>query len=290
MNFKIPKPSILIPIVLASFFGIYFLFQNVTLEGPRVALAANTETNYFEDFFRKEPETISLVEASSTVKVPIIIYHSIRPYIPGESALQDRFDVTPELFEQQLVYLRDNGYTPVSIDMLISFTKTGTTTPVKKPVVLTFDDGWENQYTYAFPLLKKYQMVGVFYVYTNPVDKGAVHFLSWNQIKEMSAAGMVIGSHTLTHPYLKELSLDEARKEIFESKKNLETELGKPVLAFAQPFGGTSPEIEALAKEAGYVTARGTVEGVLHSRNDLFNLHGYFVSDNFNDFVNILNQ
>lgn len=269
------------------------MFQYRTFGGPKVALAVNTDFNYLENFFQEEPE--GEVIATSTpevpaIKVPIIIYHSVRPYIPGESIIQDRWDITPELFEQQLIYLRDNGYTTISFDTLAADIKMGTTTPIMKPIALTFDDGWENQYKYAFPLLKKYHMVATFYVYTNPVNHTNAHFLSWDQLREMSVAGMTIGSHTLSHPFFKNSSSADIREEIFESKKVLEGELKKPILHFAQPFGYTSPKIEAFIKEAGYVSARGTHKGSMLTQSDLFDLRGYFTSDNFNDFVYILNR
>lgn len=291
---KIPKLVLLALIITVISSGVFSLFQYGTFAfvGHKIALAASTSFNDLEDFFQNQPEEVPtpIITEVSPIKVPIIIYHSIRPYIPGESAVQDRYDITPELFEQQLAYLQNHNYTPISIDALATYIQTGTTTPIMKPVVLTFDDGWENQYKYAFPLLKKYNMVGTFYVYTKPIDNMKPHFLTWDQIREMSAAGMTIGSHTLTHPILRDSSPVDMRREIFDSKNKIETEIKKPVLDFAQPFGYSSPEIEALIKEAGYLTARGTHKGVYQSKADIFNLQGYFTSDNFNDFIYILNH
>ncbi len=285
------KPKIIIPIVVALFLvfsgGVYFLVQYRGIGGPRLAHAMNSEFNYFEQMFQNEPEKPPLPHA---IKTPIFIYHSVRPYIQGESVMQDRFDITPELFEEQLVYLKDHGFTPITPDALVTDIKMSTTTPVANPVLLTFDDGWENQYKYAFPLLKKYHMVATFYVYTKPIDAKNVHYISWDQLKEMDAAGMTIGSHTLSHPLLKHSTPAEVKKEIFESKKVLEEELGKSVLHFAQPFGFTSPEIETQIQEAGYATARGTTKGVYHAVDSIFHLNGYFISDKFSDFVYVLNQ
>ena len=133
-------------------------------------------------------------------------------------------------------------------------------------------------------------MIATFYVYSNPIDKKRPSYLSWDQLREMSAAGMIIGSHTLSHPLFRNLTVPEIKNEIVKSKKVIESEIGKPVLTFAQPFGYSSPGIEALIKEAGYKTARGTFKGVYHSQADLYNLQGYFTSDNFNDFVYILSR
>src|SRR5260221_187102 len=114
-----------------------------------------------EQFFQAFPEE---VPARSALKIPIFIYHSVRPVTPTDSDEVRSYEITPELFEQQLKYLQDNGYTTITLDQVAADLKNGITSPITKPVVLTFDDGWHNQYKYAFPLLKKYHMTGTFYI------------------------------------------------------------------------------------------------------------------------------
>ncbi|MBI3020067.1 MAG: polysaccharide deacetylase family protein [Parcubacteria group bacterium] len=228
------------------------------------------------------------VPQPDAVKVPIFIYHSVRPYFPGESSLQDEYDITPELFEKHLIYLRDNGYTTVTLDELAGFIERKTTAPVAKPVILSFDDGWENQYRFAFPLLKKYGMTATFYIYTNPIGKEP--YLSWNQIRDMAAAGMTIASHTLSHRPLHLLSPAELAKELRESKRILEMKLGIPISHFATPFGYTGAKIMKAVKEAGYTTCRTAYDGVYHSATDLLKLHGNQTTDYFADFVEVLRQ
>ena len=88
-------------------------------------------------------------------KIPIFVYHSVRPYSKGESEYQDLYDITPELFEKQLEFLKENGYNVITPADLFVSTSTGkVVTSFENPVMLTFDDGWENQYQYAYPLLK----------------------------------------------------------------------------------------------------------------------------------------
>ena len=164
--------------------------------------------------------------------------------------------------------------------------KDASTSPATKPVLLTFDDGWENQYKYAFPLLKKYGMLATFYVYTNPI--GTKHFLSWDEIREMDAAGMTIAAHSVSHPYYKELSLAAVKDEVEKSKQIIESHIGKPVVHFASPFGYTNPDIIEIIKAAGYKTARTTYKGIY--QDNAFRLRGFLVSDNYKDFVKELNQ
>lgn len=223
-----------------------------------------------------------------SLKVPIFVYHSVRPDYPGETEEQHAYSVTPQLLERQLAYLQKNGYTAITLDQLASYVQAGTSSPVQKPVVLTFDDGWENQYNNAFPLLKKYHMTATFYIYTNAI--GVTHFLTWPEVKEMDAAGMTIASHTLSHPNLKTAPLAQIKAEVTKSKKIIEDQLGKPVVHFASPFGYTNADIIAIVKAAGYKTARTTYKGLYHSNADLLQLRSILISESFDDFVRVLSH
>lgn len=260
------------------FFLIRNYFKNFTFESG-FELAAIVEE------IRQNESTASSVQMQSALKVPIFIYHSVRPHISRESKWQDAYDITPELLERQLAYIKEHGYTTITLDDLMRDFESGTTSPVTKPVILTFDDGWENQYKYAFPLLKKYNAVAVFYIFTNPISKKQ-HFLTWDQIAEMDSAGMTIASHTLTHPYLQKLTKAQLKIEFLKSKQILEDHLGHPILHFASPFGFSNISIEALLKEAGYRTGRTTYKGIY--QDNPMRLLGVLVDDNFDDFVKAL--
>lgn len=231
--------------------------------------------------FQKQPEPLPQVGA---VRVPIFIYHSVRPHILNEAKAQDTYDVTPELFERELKYLKDNGYSVISLDALAGFLESGVKPP-EKSVILTLDDGWRNQYKYAFPLLKKYGFTATFFVYTNAI--GIKHFLTWNDILDMDKNGMTIGSHSVSHPSFIGMPLADIKTEVTESKKILEEKLGKPILNFASPFGYSNPDIVALVKEAGYKTARTTYKGVYHMKPYLLSLRGVLTNDSFDDFVSV---
>lgn len=220
-------------------------------------------------------------------KIPIFVYHSVRPHVDKETKLQDLYDITPELFEKHLMYLRDNGYHVIVPRDLFVDEKTGkVVTNITNPVMLTFDDGWKNQYEYAYPLLKKYNTKAVFYIYTGPL--GAPAFLDWKEIEEMKAGGMIIGSHTLHHPHMKKLSDDTLHREVFDSKKILEKKLGVPIEDFATPYGYSDDRIVAVVKEAGYRTSRTLYKSSYHK--DLFTLKGFLTRDDINDFIYVLKQ
>jgi peptidoglycan/xylan/chitin deacetylase (PgdA/CDA1 family) len=226
------------------------------------------------------------LELPGVAHVPIFIYHIIRPASSSDTAMIRRYNVEPKVFEQQLQYLKNNGYTSIGPDDLVNHLTKGTPLPTK-PVILTFDDGWKMQYTYAFPLLQKYHFQAVFYIFTNAI--GHKHYLSWPEITELDRAGMIIGGHTLDHPYLFKITDDKKlRAEIIDSKKILEAGLGHPITAFAVPFGHYTDKIITIAKEAGFTTLRTTYKGVDHSLADLFHLNAILTSNNLKDFVDWL--
>ena len=288
MKLKANKTILGLALAIGALFSIALLANNLKVPSQEALdYIGEPSFSYFEKSLQNLPEN-KIVH--SALKIPIFIYHSVRPYINGESQIQDDFDVTPELLERQLSYLKDNGYATITLDQFVADIENGTTGKINKPVMLTFDDGWRNQYKYAFPLLKKYGLKATFYVYTNPIDHHKEHFLTWDEIKEMDEAGMTIGSHTVTHPYLSNLPQEALRREIALSKQILEKELGKPVLHFASPFGYIDPQIMQIVKDARYKTARTTYKGIYHTKDDLLQLRGILVGDNFNDFVKVLNR
>ena len=220
------------------------------------------------------------------INVPIFIYHSVNPRYPGETALQDAYDITPELFEAHLQYLESHHYTAVSLDDLADYFDTGKSLP-PNPVILNFDDGWENQFIYAFPLLRKYHDSATFFIYMHVV--GYKHFLSWKEIEEMVQGGMRIGAHTKTHPLLAHITnSDQLRDEIAGSKKILEDRLQQPVTVFAYPYGQYNDGVVRAVQEAGFRMARSTYRGVYHTRSDRYTLKAILVSDSMEDFVRML--
>ncbi len=211
-------------------------------------------------------------EGKGTTIVPILIYHSIRPYISSDTTGARRYIATPETLEQEFSYLHDDGYTPVTFDDLVNHITRDIPLPAK-PVIMSFDDDWESQYTHALPLLKKYGFTATFYIWVGVVGKK--HHMSWDEIRALKAAGMQIGCHSMTHPYLTRVQNDEAlRQEILGAKQIIESHVGGPVTTFAYPFGQYNERVVAAVKEAGYTSARSTWPGVVHSEEGLFSLTG----------------
>ncbi len=223
-----------------------------------------------------------------TVKVPIFVYHSVRPLDPSSTEEEVSYDTTPELLRQELQYLKDNGFTTITFDNIADALEKGVPLPTK-PIILSFDDGWHNQYQYAFPILKEFNAPGTFFVFT--VALGKPHFLSWDEIKEMDKAGMQIGCHSFSHPYLWQITdPNQLKEEILGSKKTIEEQLGHSVTAFAFPFGRSSEESLAVVKEAGFRTARILGKENIYRKSNLFQIQSLIVPNNFNEFVRVLNK
>jgi peptidoglycan/xylan/chitin deacetylase (PgdA/CDA1 family) len=207
------------------------------------------------------------------VEVPIVMYHHVVPdHAPGV------LFVTPDLFEQQLIYLRDNGYRSISFDDLADSLELGLPLP-ERPVILSFDDGWENQYRYGFPLLQKYGFTGTFYVVTNYLDHQ--NFMTTDALKTMMAAGMTIGAHSRSHPALAGVGAARLEEEIAGSKAWLEDRFGVAVTSFAYPYGSYSAAVVAATKAAGFRTARTVDDGAHETAGALATLPGDIFSAYF---------
>lgn len=198
----------------------------------------------------------------------ILVYHSI-----SEDPLNP-FSVSPEDFEAQVQFLSQE-YNVISLEELIAcIVDKGQEIPLDS-VVITFDDGFGDNYTYAYPVLKKYGVPATIFVITERLepsgapqlaakDQESGLYLSWNQVIEMSRNGISIGSHTCTHPWLTYVTLEEARREIVESKARLEQQLDKPVCLFAYPGGRIrdfDQDIISIVVSSGYSGACSGLNG-----------------------------
>jgi peptidoglycan/xylan/chitin deacetylase (PgdA/CDA1 family) len=206
--------------------------------------------------------------------VPIIVYHHVNRL---DSPQPDT--VSPERFEWHMAYLKKHRYTVLPLRALVRIIRQGKPLPPRS-VVITFDDGYEDNYTRAFPVLKKYGFPATIFVISDVLNtKG---FLTTEQMREMHAQGIDIGSHTRLHPYLPDASSERRREEIFGSKARLERELGAEIALFAYPAGGFEEESKRLVAQAGYAGACSTNRGYDRFNRDVFELKRIRFSDRDN--------
>lgn len=198
--------------------------------------------------------------------VPVLMYHSI-----DERSKETKLSVSPASFRKQMKFLHERNYNVITLKELVDSMKEKNPLPAKT-VAITFDDGYENNYSRAFPIIKKYNIpVTIFVVINNIGKKG---YLRWKQIKEMIESGLVsIGSHTLSHSYLPSISdKGQLYREIFASGRMLQRITGQENIFFSYPVGGFNEEIRTLVKEAGYSGACATNPGRHYPRDDIYAL------------------
>lgn len=209
--------------------------------------------------------------------VPILMYHHLADLPRDATELEQTWTVAPKNFDAQMKLVAERGFRTITMAQLVAHLRDRQPLP-GKPIIISFDDGWEEQYTVAFPILKQYGLSGTFFVYTNPLDRK--QFLAWKQIEEMVAAGMDFQAHSLTHPHLRTLAPEVAYREIAESKNILEKRLGKPVVAFSYPFGEYDDAVIQMVKRAGFASAVTLAAGYKQRLDELFTLHRIRVSYN----------
>ncbi|HWQ88816.1 MAG TPA: polysaccharide deacetylase family protein [Desulfitobacteriaceae bacterium] len=194
--------------------------------------------------------------------IPILYYHSIL----RESGNELR--IPPEQFEAQMSYLSRNGYQVVSLAQLFQFYFAQGTLP-EKPVAITFDDGYEDNYTNAYPILKKFGYTATVFAVTSYIDSEG--YMSWGQLQELTENGWQIEGHTINHPHLlkDKLSAAQLDLELKGARDILEKRLGRPVRFFAYPFGDYNADIIQKVEKAGYLMAFTTQKGWADSADPL---------------------
>lgn len=207
--------------------------------------------------------------------VPIIMYHSVNP----DAKPENRLSVSVETFQRQMLFLHRNHYNIMPLEILADLIKRGKRLPPKS-IALTFDDGYKDNYTYAFPILKKYHIpVTVFVIFD---EVGRADRLSWEEIKEMRDSDIItFGSHALgPEPLINIKSPEELKRQIYDSKIKLEEKLKEKVNLFSYTQGMFTEQIRKLVIDAGYKSAVATNPGRNYPNDDIFALKRLRISEN----------
>jgi peptidoglycan/xylan/chitin deacetylase (PgdA/CDA1 family) len=193
----------------------------------------------------------AILRSQTEYVVPVLMYHSI-----DNDDKTSKLSVSPENFARQMEFLHKNRYNVISLEKAIPYIMKRENPPAKT-IAITFDDGFENNYKSAYPVLKKYNIPATIFVVTSYV--GSPGFLSWSEIKEMSDSGIIsIGSHTMTHFWLLESAPGFLKDEVDGSKEILEKKIGKRVSLFCYPMGSFDGQSKKAVKDAGYSCAVST--------------------------------
>ncbi len=209
-------------------------------------------------------------------RIPVLCYHRVCP-ANERGADSPSLCVSPEQFYAQMRLLKWLGYRTLTPQDLVAYSESRKNLP-KKSVLLTFDDGYEDNYTYAFPILKKLAFKATIFLVTNQIngknvwDSGALSMLKENQIEEMHLGGIIFGSHTETHCDLSRGNLEQLKIELVNSKKKLEEITHRFDLSFCYPYARLNPLAKQIVKENGYLCAFAGDSGSSNGNLDLFEI------------------
>ncbi len=231
----------------------------------------------------------------------VLLYHRITDDLEPNPVL-----ISSKAFRQQMQYLYNHKYRVIGVSELVSELNRLTSSQVLNPkiqkclssktVLITFDDGYYSNYLNAYPILKEFGFPATIFLTTgligmdktNPKYKNTLFpkMLSWENIREMAENGIEFGAHTINHPHLTQINIEEAKREIEESKKVVNELTGLPVMAFSYPYGEYNEEIKKLAEEAGFACAFTAKPGMNREGTDLWNLRRIAINgdDSLSDF------
>lgn len=213
-------------------------------------------------------------------RLPILMYHSISDDLEFRVSPYYRVATRPERFAEQMRWLKDQGYCGVSLrEGLARMAEKKTNTP--RPVVITFDDGFQDFHTSAWPVLQKFGFTATMYLPTALISDPRQSFtgrpcLNWDEVRDLRRQGVHFGSHTAHHPKLYTLPWEQIALELKNSKERLERELNEAIVSFSYPYAFPQEDrsftrrFAALLRETGYGNAVTTVLGRARITDDPF--------------------
>jgi peptidoglycan/xylan/chitin deacetylase (PgdA/CDA1 family) len=213
-----------------------------------------------------------------THRVPILMYHGIRNGL-GNKAAYFETNTSPETFAAHVRYLHDRGYTPITLSQALAYNKGQF--ECERPVVITFDDGFKDFYTHAMPVLSQYSFSATMFVVSDFAGTNQAGFLgnecmSWTEVREIQSLGIEIGSHTVSHPVLYDLSKRDLALELSTSREAIEEKTGRQVVSFSYPFAFPEQDqpfvntLRALLQESDYQNGVSTIIGTAGPSDDPF--------------------
>jgi peptidoglycan/xylan/chitin deacetylase (PgdA/CDA1 family) len=204
----------------------------------------------------------------TTVIVPILLYHYVEYVRDSGDTIRKSLDILPNIFVSQVETLQNAGFTFIT-PSYVSEVINGKKILPKKPIILSFDDGYGDFYTDVLPILERYHVTAVQYVISGFIDHP--NYMTSDQLREVIGSGLVeIGCHTMHHPNLKYENVISARQEINGCKHDLKSQFGIDTVSFAYPYGGYNDTTPTLVENAGFTNAVTTNPGVVIAKNNIF--------------------
>ena len=217
-----------------------------------------------------------LAAAGAADSAVIVMYHRF-----GEDDLPST-NIKLDQFEAHLDELSQGGYTVLPLPEIVNAIRDGRALP-DRTIGITIDDAYLSVYTEAWPRLRRLGYPFTLFVATEAIDRGFERYMSWDQIRELQAAGVTIGSQTASHLHMAANSTDRNRDDLVRSNERFVSELGQTPDYFAYPFGEASAEVQGVVREIGFAAAFGQHSGVTHATADPYYLPRFPLNEAFGD-------
>ncbi|HEM4787149.1 TPA: polysaccharide deacetylase family protein, partial [Streptococcus suis] len=265
-----------IALLVVTLLSIFLIFLKQPSKQQSDSKASTVETTATSSVMTSESSEVQTEiiweQQTEPIKLPILMYHAIHVMAPDEEANANLI-VDPTTFESHLKALQDAGYYTLSPEEAYKVLTENVLPAGKKVVWLTFDDSLWDFYSYAYPLLKQYQMKATNNVITGFTEYGQAGHLTLDQIKEMQTAGLSFQGHTVNHPDLEYSSIEDQTNELTSSKAYLDSQLNQETIAIAYPGGRYSADTVALTEQAGYKLGVTTNNGLASASDGLLTLN-----------------
>ncbi len=220
--------------------------------------------------------SVAAPTAHAVSSAVIIMYHRVgEPSLPSTNVRLDQF-------EAHLQELESGGYTVLPVPDIVAALRSGKPLP-ERTVGITFDDGYLSVYTHAKPRLSEAGFPFTVFVSTDSVDRGYKNFMTWEQIRELAAAGVTIGSHSAAHDPMADDDTAHSRADLERANARFREELGSTPTLFAYPFGEYSLALERVVKEVGFAAAFGQQSGVAFAGWDVYALPRFSFNETYGD-------
>ncbi|HEM3581536.1 TPA: polysaccharide deacetylase family protein [Streptococcus suis] len=265
-----------IALLVVTLLSIFLIFLKQPSKQQNDSKASTVETTTSSSVMTSESSEVQTEiiweQQTEPIRLPILMYHAIHVMAPEEEANANLI-VDPTTFESHLKALQDAGYYTLSPEEAYKVLTENVLPAGKKVVWLTFDDSLWDFYSYAYPLLKQYQMKATNNVITGFTEYGQAGHLTLEQIKEMQTAGLSFQGHTVNHPDLEYSSIEDQTNELTSSKAYLDSQLNQETIAIAYPGGRYSADTVALTEQAGYKLGVTTNNGLASASDGLLTLN-----------------
>ncbi|CYT91423.1 polysaccharide deacetylase family protein [Streptococcus suis] len=265
-----------IALLVVTLLSIFLIFLKQPSKQQSDSKASTVETTTTSSVMTSESSEVQTEiiweQQTEPIKLPILMYHAIHVMAPEEEANANLI-VDPTTFESHLKALQDAGYYTLSPEEAYKVLTENVLPAGKKVVWLTFDDSLWDFYSYAYPLLKQYQMKATNNVITGFTEYGQAGHLTLDQIKEMQTAGLSFQGHTVNHPDLEYSSIEDQTNELTSSKAYLDSQLNQETIAIAYPGGRYSADTVSLTEQAGYKLGVTTNNGLASASDGLLTLN-----------------